>query len=248
MQQIYQKVKIPSPGVVLAVMNLQEFPYFHFYTSSSGLRRKPSLQESSQPLLYRQWPVHPGCFAPTDCDNPIVFKEMAAHLRYNFLGLAYGRAPCQFSYQIFHFQPWYRSQANQITEKVVQEDISSSLDGYQPPSLQNEACHKLFFSPTIHIQFTYNISPPHSIWFNSRLSHCRWTLKLAMTCWGVLLGLGLGTYLTAFQNQDLKENFKTWKPCNTKSVELGFHFKCLSNLSNTQTLVWFGLPGSSPAC
>lgn len=163
MQQIYQKDKIPSPGVVLAVMNLQEFPYFHFYTSLSGLRRKPSLQEWSQPLLYRQWLVHPGCFAPTDCDNPIVFKEMAAHLRYSFLGLAYGRAPCQFSCQIFHFQPWYRSQANQITEKVVQEDISSSLDGYQPPSLQNEACHKLFFSPTIHIQFTYNISPPHSI-------------------------------------------------------------------------------------
>lgn len=69
-----------------------------------------------------------------------------------------------------------------------------------------------------------------------------------LTGYELLLGLGLGTGPITFQNQDWKARFQDLDPLQyRKGVELGFHFKCLSNWSNVQPF-WFGLSGSSPAC
>jgi len=103
-----------------------------------------------------------------------------------------------------HFQTRHRSHANQGTEKDVQEDKSSLVDGYQGLGLQNEGCHKLLsHSQDMHISPT--IFPSS---FQQLLVRLLTLSTRAMTCCG-LLGWGRGTYLTAFQNQGLKVDFKT---------------------------------------
>lgn len=177
---------------------------FVFLMVTPRLRRNPHPQEQTQ-LSPPKAALHPGSFAPADCDNPIIFKEITVHLRWNILGLAHGRTPCQFSCQISHFQPRHRSHANQGTEKEVQEDTSSSVDGYQGLSLQNQGCHKLLSHP----QYLQSSSMKFPSSIQQLLVRLRTLNTCAKICCGLLLGLGLGTSLAAFQNQDLKAHFKT---------------------------------------
>lgn len=104
---------------------------------------------------YSWWLDNPGCFAPTVHVSAIIFKAMTVHLRWDMPGHTRGTAPCLPSCQISHFQPPVRSRANQGIEKEVQEDVSSSVAGYQGLSPQNEGSQELppHNTCTIHLQY-----------------------------------------------------------------------------------------------
>lgn len=52
MQQMFQKDKIPSPGVILTGLKLQGLPDVHFVMATSGLRRLVLLPQTVTIPLY----------------------------------------------------------------------------------------------------------------------------------------------------------------------------------------------------